>query len=61
MRHICAWCGRDISLFDSKSDGLITHGICEECRKTEMVNFLSEKIGLSVNSIDSLSCVLSGN
>ena len=33
MRRICAWCKKDLSPVqaDGESDGLITHGICDDC------------------------------
>lgn len=33
MRKICAWCKKDMGTVPSlnNSDGIISHGICEEC------------------------------
>jgi hypothetical protein len=33
MRKVCAWCKRDMGTVPSvnNSDGIISHGICEEC------------------------------
>lgn len=34
MRHICAWCEREIAPPDGSSDDdLISHGISEECKR----------------------------
>lgn len=33
MRKVCAWCKKDMGMAASvnKSEGIISHGICEEC------------------------------
>lgn len=34
MRRICAWCKKEMAPADDVTDdGLISHGICEECKK----------------------------
>lgn len=37
MRYICAWCKRETAPADGTADDdIITHGICEECKKIVM-------------------------
>lgn len=37
MRRICAWCKREMTPVDNTTDDdLISHGICEECKKLVM-------------------------
>ena len=33
MRKICAWCKKDLGIVPTvnNSDGIVSHGICEEC------------------------------
>ena len=32
MKNICAWCERELSADSGPPDGLVSHGICTECR-----------------------------
>ena len=39
MRKICAWCKKDLETVPTvnNSDGIISHGICEECAERILV------------------------
>lgn len=44
MRHICAWCEREIAPPDGTADDdLITHGICKECSRCVLAEIGSQK------------------
>lgn len=37
MKRICAWCGKTMNNAESPDTGKVTHGLCEECRKSVLV------------------------
>ena len=36
MKHICAWCKKELAPSDGKDDDKITHGICSKCHEAQM-------------------------
>ena len=37
IKIICAWCGKDLGTKEGESGGTISHGICPECVRAEIM------------------------
>ena len=46
MKRVCAWCSKTLNQIDSPEPGLVTHGICEECRSVAFVSAQHAEIRL---------------
>lgn len=53
MRKVCAWCKKNMETVPSanNSDGIISHGICDECVKRQ-VHFLAITIPVAVVDVE---------